>query len=512
MPTALSKNRVEDLKRYALNQMNAGRDDLLKQVSRSIERGWDYGEGKKTAAKVAVGATVGAGVAAIGVVTHGAGIPVIAGLAVGGFVVGNMSDTAFAKLWGRNYTGGAASREWMGNNPKIDSGGQAKLMEERAHKTVRRAFQHYRTACEKMKAVKKLCIVAPQSCDQASEAVTALLEVKRHLDKARMYVYPSIFLSGHVLEYYEKTWTKWSGKDDDDVRGAWHPDKNCGCSRCYFTQNPNLVAHVPAPWDQGNFNLAKMKSEIATAKKQMEIDPTLGAPIPNNIGKGTRDLFLDAQYAYTYHRGMGVKMAHSFTNQWARKTNREKVIVGAKQVVSAALAGGSAGAHVHADELLNALAVFIDGAFTSFGLVFGEGSEDVTLGSAPANGHIESQAYGSAMGEESQEQLRKSATHLWEAGKVIGRIWSENSNSDDFKGTTCDQAVEYERQVYKIRHHLVETRCYLEETIELVTELASRVDRDLFNLTYISNRYIRAIDAFMKGHQSCEKGDCYKAA
>lgn len=77
---------------------------------------------------------------------------------------------------------------------------------------------------------------------------------------------------------------------------------------------------------------------------------------------------------------------------------------------------------------------------------------------------------------------------------------------------SIDQAVEYERPVYKIHHHLVETLCYLAETIELVTKLASRVDRDLFNLTHISNHYIRAIDAFMKGHQSCAKGDCYKAA
>ena len=93
------------LKAEAYDLMMQGRASKGGKLARSARRSWNYGGGKKTVIKVGVGLGVATGFAALGVATHGVGIPIIVGLAAGGLAVGKLSDTAFAKLWGRQYTG-----------------------------------------------------------------------------------------------------------------------------------------------------------------------------------------------------------------------------------------------------------------------------------------------------------------------------------------------------------------------------------------------------------------------
>ncbi len=141
------------LKAEAYDLMMQGRASKGGKLARSARRSWNYGEGKKTVIKVGVGLGVATGFAALGVATHGVGIPIIVGLAAGGLAVGKLSDTAFAKLWGRQYTGGERTRAWIGTYKQVDSAGATQVLDERAHKTIRRAFQHYRTAWEKAQQI-----------------------------------------------------------------------------------------------------------------------------------------------------------------------------------------------------------------------------------------------------------------------------------------------------------------------------------------------------------------------
>lgn len=121
---------------------------------------------------------------------------------------------------------------------------------------------------------------------------------------------------------------------------------------------------------------------------------------------------------------------------------------------SVALAAGAAGAHVRADEILNGLAVFIDQAFNSTDLGISGAADQVRSNPANGDADIRSQRAGAQMAEDAQDGIYKAAVHLWEISEVMTVIRSHNRGQDSYKGTTCDEAIEYLRQVYKIRHHL----------------------------------------------------------
>ncbi|HEX4750159.1 MAG TPA: hypothetical protein VH302_11510 [Bryobacteraceae bacterium] len=497
---ALSGPAARTLQADARDEMQAGRDSRAGQAARSIRRSWNYGEGKKTAAQVTVGAGIGAGVAAIGVATHGAGIPVIAALAVGGFALGKMSDTAFAKLWGRQYTGGESTREWVSGYAKADTAEQSKLLDERAHKTIRRAFQHYVTACEKVQGLRKAHL--PKNCDDAFHLVTEMLQVKRHLDKARLYIHPAIFLSIHVLEYYEKVWKTWSKADEAIAKDSWHDDKKCASGRCYFDK-PG--ARSSSPSLLGTFDVSKATSELEEAKKDIGTDPVLEFARAAK-SSSTSALYMDAIAKYT-DRGFAVKLKHSVTNPWERKTKGEQVAFVVKHGASMALAAGGGGAHAGADESLNTLVLLIDMGFTSADLGMDQVSEK-----AGESQPLGSQKDGSRTAAESQETLRDSAVHLWEIGNEWERIRDNNDNKDKFQGKTCDEALEYLRQVYKIHHHLAKTGGYLHETIEKVTKLTSKIESNISLLTKMNNSLIGDIDRLMATDHTnrCKKGSCYQ--
>lgn len=508
----LSEVDVRKLKKIAKEKMQEGRDSTLAQMGRSAERSWEHGGGKKAAIKTAVGVGVGVEVAAIGVATHGLGLPIIFGLAIGGFTVGQMSDTAFAKLWGRQYTGGKRTQEWLDNFKVIDTFGKSKLAEERAHKTVRRAFQHYRTACSNARKLHQVSR-APQTCDQAYDLMIELLGVKRHLDKARLYLFPAMYLLRHVLEYQDKVWKEWNGKDDRAARADWHPAQFCVISvdpeACVYTGHTPTAKVVPAiPWSTAGFNTHHEIHLLDDLSMRLGTDPLLRAPKPHQVRYAVHRMFADAERDYSEDRAV-VKLKHGITNPILRKTPREQIAFGLKKGASVALAGGSMGVHIHADEALGAIAALVDAAFSSPDILLEEGVERMGPEVPTQSPDIELQGKGARVGAEAQEGLRKAAIHLWETNEVWQTIRNAN-NGDVFSGHTCSEAVEYLRQVYKIQHHLLKTQGYLKETIEKVTDLAERVDDGLTALTQVSNIIFNSIDLFMGAHNFCTEGSCYK--
>lgn len=513
----LSEVDIRKLKKRAMDEMLAGRDNTLGEAARVAERSWKYGEGKKTATKVAVGTTVGVAIAGIGAATHGAGIPVIIGLAIGGFTVGQMSDMAFAKAWGRQYTGGKRTQEWLNHPQVIDTFGKSKLLEERAHKTVRRAFQHFRTACENARNL-HLVLRSPQTCDQAFDMMSELLGVKRHLDKARLYIFPAMFLAHHVLDYYDQSWKQWSGKDDKAANASWHPQKFCVIStnpdECVYTGHARPAQSAQAkplpgiPWNPGTFNVHDESHLLDDLATRLGTDPVLRLPYPGQFRPGVQRMFDAAEQEYNENRTV-TKLKHGVTNPLLRKTTGEQTALGVKKGASVLLAGGSIGAHIHADEAFGALAMLIDAAFSSPDLLIEEGVEGIGNDVQPQRPDIELQREGAKAGAEAQEGLRKAAVHLWETGNVMGRISEVNNGGYDFTGTSCKEAVEYLRQVYKIQHHLLKTQKYLTETIEQITDLAERIDKGLTALTNVSNIAFKSIDRFMGEHAYCMEGRCW---
>lgn len=509
----LSEVDVRKLKKIAKDKMQEGRDSTLGQMGRSAERYWDHGGGKKTAMKVGVGVFVGVEVAAIGVATHGLGLPIIFGLAIGGFTVGQMSDTAFAKLWGRQYTGGKRTQEWLNNFKVIDSIGKSELADERAHKTVRRAFQHYRTACSNARNL-KLALRSPQTCDQAYDMMIELLGVKRHLDKARLYLFPAMYLLRHVLEYQDVSWKHWSGKDDQAARADWHPAKFCVISvdpeACVYTGHTPTMKPLPnTPWNRGAFDAHHEITQLDHLKNQLGTDPLLRAPKPQNVEYAVQRMFADAERDYNENRAI-VKLKHGVTNTWQRKTTREQVAFGMKKGASVALAGGSMGVHIHFDEAFGAIAALVDAAFSSPDILLEEAVERMGPETPTRTPDIELQGKGARVGAEAQEGLHKAAVHVWEMHEAWTTICKANNDGDAFIGHSCSEAIEYLRQVYKIQHHLLKTQGYLTETIEKVVDLAERIDAGLTALTNISNIVFKSINGFMVGHAFCTEGNCYK--
>ena len=93
--------KFQELERDARAELQQNREGTFGQAARSISRSWEYGEGKKTALKVSAGLAVSGVAIGVGAATMGIGTPIVIGLALGAFAIGQMTDLAFAKLWGR---------------------------------------------------------------------------------------------------------------------------------------------------------------------------------------------------------------------------------------------------------------------------------------------------------------------------------------------------------------------------------------------------------------------------
>lgn len=475
-PPHLFSNYLKDL---AKSDVDKSRADIAQRTARYLERGWDYGEGKKTVAKVGVGTTIGLGVAAVGVATHGAAVPVIAAIAVGGFAMGKMSDVGFAKLWGRQYTGGQQSRTWGMDNETAsfaDGFSEAKLLEERAHKTIRRSIQHYEAAKKKREAF-PFSVAAPKSCSEAVSRALQLLHMKRHLDKAYVYLYPGQLLLRAMFEYEEAIWRELKSKDGQFGRKVWHT-QDSECITCHY---PKASPNGPN-WNQGTFN----GSDLANKLKALEIWSTLDCgPLTfdrKRMGPGVGKVFDMATEVYK-SRGMAVKVKHGITNDLNRKTRSEKISLGTRTVISGGLAAAGGVAHAHFDEILGQVGqMLIDEAATFSDIGSGEVFENLEAGKS------------------SQEGLRKVAIHLWEAQQSLAGLALADNKLMDFVGTTCDQALDYLRGIYTAQHHALKAQEYLDKTIRLVSKTKADLDTLSASIDALAKTYSHEIAQFLSHH------------
>jgi len=378
------------------------------------------------------------------------------------------------------------------------------VLDERAHKTIRCAFQHYRTAWEKAQQFR-----TPQkpfaTCDEALGAVTELLHILRHLDKARLYVYPAIFLSDALIQNYEFR-LDYTHQPDLVAYGEWHPEGACECKTCYL-HNTFIGSSQGNPavalWSAGQLKHAN--KELADAKKLIAADPTITGATPYTPNLDRDRLYRDAETKYS-KGSIVTKVRHGISNPWERKTNSEQVSFAVKHLASVGLAAGGAGTHAGADEILAGFALGIDELFAFADVGTGEGAEE--LDAERVLHDIEKHRAGAKAGKESQESLRKAAIHLLEVYNVTNEINKEGLNEIG----DCDDAVEYLRQVYKILHHLSKTEGYLLETIEKVTKLTEKINADFVHFTKFNGAVRSRVDQLINvgNHSNCTPDLCYK--
>lgn len=526
MPKPHFRTEISAIKLQALASMQAGRASKLKKVRRSVRRSWTYGGGKKTAAKLAVGVGFGAAFLGASIATSGAAAGVIAALAIGSWVVGQMTDTGFAKLVGRKYTGGRATNEWIEKYTRPDTHEKAKSLDERAHKTVRRAFQHYRTATEKSREASKLIVdtLRPDAgCGEAVNLVMALMSITRHLEKTRIYAHPALFLSEWVLEAYRSYAATWNGngagtsvieKVDARIKELMegHQDA-CQSDHCYFDANGRhpggripTAEPRPALWDDTEID--RRANELEEARNRLEL-ATVCAP-PATVWNSTRNLYEDAGRKYE-RRSLGIKMKHSITNAWARKTKSERAAYIINQGIGATLtagSGGVAGGLKAANINLHAgWEVLIEFGFQVTQNTVSGTVDATTPESEASNPSIDRQKAGAKAGAEAQDYLRKAAIHIWEAQKIVDALRTSENAVD------CDSAVERLRQIYKVEHHLVKTQKYLGDAIDFVVELTTKLAAKIDASNDIHRDAFTLIDQIMRrqDHDGCGNV-CYGAA
>ena len=163
------------------------------------------------------------------------------------------ADTTVGRMWDLGYTGASRTRAWV-----HDNGGHkdnSHLLEARAHKTSspRGATSSYgkREAFNKAKQLPQLArmpVLKPGfhpttiDCDDAFNGITALLHVKHHLEKVRLYLHPASFLLGRLLDMHEVLHTRWNGQDTTQLQTPWHQQEKCGSKRCYYTDEDGHLA------------------------------------------------------------------------------------------------------------------------------------------------------------------------------------------------------------------------------------------------------------------------------
>lgn len=485
--------RVEMLLGAAYTSMLEARGNRAKKIRRSLRRSWQYGGGKKKVAKLAVGAAFGAIFVGVSAATAGAGAPVIAALAIGGFMVGQMSDVGFAKLSGRKYRGKQKTQNWMDKYRSMNSEEQTEnlqVTQERAHKTIRRAFEHYRRAVRKARAAQEAAQAAAtdQTCDAAAEMVLSTLHVSHHFDKARTYEFPALFLCQTLLQTYKTYLRVWqTGEPNLRARAAeildgHAQDTACESDPCFAVEPVQQGAALPHPtfWDATV--IARKENEL----KELDDELTMagfapGAPAP----PGARDavqrahaLFQDAGKKYhVEHKSLRVKMKHGITNMWARKTSGERKAFVASKVVAAGLAAGGGGvsggtASLDLPKFFDPLLeVGFEATQEAVDQIVDRATEDEELG---GQSDIEHHKDAARAGAEGQSTIQKAAVHLFEIMKIMDALKTSE------KATDCASAVERAREIYKIEHHLGKTQKYLGDSIAKVlmlgNDLKAKVD------------------------------------
>jgi hypothetical protein len=493
------QKRIDALLNEAFYLMSEARGDKHKGRMRAIRRGWQYGGGKKKAAKVGIGLAIGGITLAVSLGTGGAGLPLIAGLAVGAFAASQLSDAGFAKLAGRQYRGAQRTTSWIDEYRNMSPQAQqdsVKTLDERAHKTVRRAFQHYRKASSKAeKAKTAFANVQGQdaTCEDLANLVCATLSVSHHLDKARLYAHPSIFMCQLLLKIYDDDRAGWNTIEGGLAKAVGahidlHQGKSCGASACYAvgTHGIGWPADHPEIWAQADVQHLTTKLSELEALLQ---DAPISTP-PNRRLHQTRELWNDAKTKYEQRDHIVIK--HAITNAWSRKTMKEKVSYGIGKGVSVGLSGTSFGLAggldaVGADTGFFDILVELGFQSAEFGageIIDAKMGDDSTDGPGdllqphrkwkPPTQDLDRQSARARVAASTQDEMRKAAIHLYEIHKIKLALTDLDDDGDD-----CDVTVEKIRQLYKIEHHLAKTQEYLHQTAlmlnQFVRQLANKI-------------------------------------
>ncbi|HEX4231487.1 MAG TPA: hypothetical protein VHZ07_22650 [Bryobacteraceae bacterium] len=364
-----------------------------------------------------------------------------------------------------------------------DGFSEAKLLEERAHKTIRRSIQHYEAAKKKREAF-PFSVTEPKSCSEAVYRVLQLLHMKRHLDKAYAYLYPGQLLLRAMFEYEEAIWRELKSKDEQFGKKSWHT-KASECITCHY---PKASPNGPN-WNQGTFNGSDLANKLNDREIWSTLEHgTLTSFDPKRMGPAVAKVFDMASGVYK-NRGMAVKVKHGITNDLNRKTLSEKISLGTRTVISAGLAAGGGVAHAHFDDILGHFGqMLIDEAATFSDIGSGEVFENLEAGKS------------------SQDGLRKVAIHLWEAQQSLADLALADNKLMDFVGSTCDQALDYLRGIYTAQHHALKAQEYLDKTIRLVSKTKADLDTLSASIDLLANTYLLEIARFLSHHPTSACG------
>lgn len=505
------KRRTRALKEEALYIMQTGRKQ--NRVARSLKRAWKYKGGKKKLKKLGVTAGITTAVIFLGIATHGAGIGVVIAIAAGEYAVGRMSDVGFAGLYGKKYTGAKKTAgfilEHRKNPVAFDNGGESRRLASRAHKTIRRACQHYRKAHKKSLATKNRGSV--KSCDDGSERLTRVFQAKHHFDKALLYIHPGFYLTEALFKTYDKAVKDWEDKREAELNRhiadvfSAHDGEACS-DKCYAVPNKqNRGQFAPTSedlWDKAK--RTKIEAELDKAHKALNSHFNLylysrGGLILQQAPEGTEELYEDTVARYS-KRGTGTKFKHFFANNWARKTKSEKRAFVASQVLALVASGSGVGLDKGSELAPEGIKMLIE-----YGAMLGETlwDQDIDAIAEAASGK-QSSDQGTGEAREGQECLQNASIHIQEALKAIPL--SERGKDDWEDLDTCEEALDKMAAWYKYRHHLWKTQKYLKEAIEIVTKCVEALEVDFAALTRRHDRLCVRIGEFMdkEDHSQCK--------
>jgi hypothetical protein len=530
MPQATNfKEEIESMKNDAIDAVQQGRTDFTKKLKRTAHNWLEYKDGKQKLVKAGTAVAITTVFVGVGAATHTVGIPVVVALAVGGFVVGKMYDAAWTKGVGRQYTGIKNTEAFVQGMPEdLDTVEVSKELASRAHKTVRRACQHYRTAVEKWQELPDLDLfrgAAVPGCDDAWDLVMAMLSAKRHFKKSRLYLHPALYLSHALLNVYKDNRDLFARTGDDWLttvlknlmtlhQNAGEHGSPCGGDYCYWDAGrirglgPSQLnaAALGKLWDDGE--IGRLEADLAEADNHLLKD--LAKPLPFTR-PDSRALYKDAVGKFN-NRSDLITMKHSVTNWGNRKTTGEKVTFGISQVGSVVTSAASAGvgAHVPSEAVVILLEYGKDAVDSGL-----DGLVDTALEAKAKSGTTQAGTGtgGQKTGKEGQESLQMAAIHLF---GVIQANEEMTEFEKDFKSLTvendaCGAFSKWLYQYYKMRHHLFKAQKFLKETIEIEALLSEELSRKFEALRVYHGKAIREIDILMGAnrHGLCPQDQCY---
>jgi hypothetical protein len=494
-------------------------------AARAVRRSWEFGSGKKAAAKLAIGLGLGAVAVGASAATAGAGAPVIIAIAGGAFLAGQATNAGFCKLSGRQYRSVQRTNSWIQEH--LDTS-QSSLQDdlaatnERAHKTIRRAFEHYRRGVRKSDAMRTAVIDAAKgvTCDHAVSAATSTFSAAHHFNKARIYAVPGLFLCQILLDTYMDMLVLYSNslkgmttRVGDLLEGR---DGGCDSDICFLERDFGQGRHDHSErWQdqvlQKRMNDAADRAEtLNSIEDQLMHTATSIMPSPDgNMPAHSRTRLLFQQADRRYHvqrKRVGVRMRHGIRNVFARKTKGERVAVAANTAASVVVSAAGPGLSLNVD-LGVALDALCELGFQAAENAVGEGIDRATAdGDADQRG-IEHADAGTKAGAALQSALQKAAEHMLEIIKV------ERDLNDSPNASDCESAFERLRKFFKIEHHREKAEPNLTAAIGYLELLSNALTTkqavlsDAQNGVFVLCREILA----KSDHTDCEDA-CYNPA